>query len=154
MKILMVCLGNICRSPLAQGILEAKIKKYNLPWEVDSAGTSGWHDGEKPDVRALAIAKKYKTPIDNQISRKITSQDFAYFDLICVMDASNYREVRLMAEQSGLHPKIELILNLAYPHENRQVPDPYYDGKFEEVYHILDQAMEIYIQTIIPQVEI
>lgn len=153
MKILMVCLGNICRSPLAQGILEAKIKKFNLPWEVDSAGTSGWHDGEKPDARARAVAKKYNTPIDNQISRKITTRDFSYFDLICVMDASNYREVNSMAKESGLNPKIEFLLNLAYPHENRQVPDPYYDGKFEEVYNILDQAIEIYIKSMSPEVE-
>lgn len=81
-KILMVCLGNICRSPLAHGILESKIKKYNLDWIVDSAGTSGWHDGEPPDLRAIKVAKSYGISIDRQISRKITKQDFETYDQI------------------------------------------------------------------------
>ena len=143
MKILMVCLGNICRSPLAQGILEEKIKKYNLPWHVDSAGTSGWHDGESPDARARAVARKKGIFIDSQISRKITESDFTTFDLICAMDAQNYTELKQMSSRVNGTASIELLLNLAYPGRNAQVPDPYYDGKFEEVYDLLDEALEI-----------
>jgi len=142
MKILMVCLGNICRSPLAQGILEEKIKKYNLPWLVDSAGTSGWHDGDSPDARARAVARKKGITIDRQISRKITDADFNAFDLICAMDAQNYTELKRMSEKIKGSARIELLLNLAYPGKNAQVPDPYYDGKFEEVYDLLDEALE------------
>jgi protein-tyrosine phosphatase len=78
MKILMVCLGNICRSPLAQGILESKVKDFNPKWEIDSAGTGGWHAGEKPDTRSIQIAKKYQIDITSQRARKIRSIDFEY----------------------------------------------------------------------------
>ncbi|MFZ1704104.1 MAG: low molecular weight protein-tyrosine-phosphatase [Saprospiraceae bacterium] len=145
MKILMVCLGNICRSPLAQGILESKIKKYNLNWEVDSAGTSGWHNGEKPDARARAIAKKRGISIENQISRKLEPKDFIHFDLICAMDAQNFNEIKRMAPDTRQGPKIELLMNFAYPFQNQQVPDPYYDGKFEEVYDLLDTVLEKFV---------
>ncbi|MEY3421046.1 MAG: hypothetical protein RIR48_1335, partial [Bacteroidota bacterium] len=86
MKILMVCLGNICRSPIAQGILEKKISEKNLDWYVDSAGTSGWHDGEPPDARAISAAHRQGTDISTQVSRKITPHDIRHFDLILAMD--------------------------------------------------------------------
>lgn len=142
----MVCLGNICRSPMAQGIMEAKIKKYQLPWKVDSAGTSDWHEGEHPDDRAIAVAQKKGTPIDEQYARQINIKDFKRFDLICTMDASNYQDVMKLSKESKKIPKIELLLNLAFPNQNRQIPDPYFDGKFEEVYNIMDEALEIFIQ--------
>jgi protein-tyrosine phosphatase len=147
MKILMVCLGNICRSPLAQGIMEAKISKYNLDWSVDSAGTSGWHDGEQPDARAIKTARKHGVRIDNQISRKIDIRDFEEFDFICTMDASNYNNVRQLTDNPDHQNKVALLLNLAYPGKNLQVPDPYYDGRFEEVYQILDEALEIFVKS-------
>lgn len=147
MKILMVCLGNICRSPLAQGIMEAKISKYNLDWSVDSAGTSGWHDGEQPDARAIKTARKHGVRIDNQVSRKIDIRDFEKFDLICTMDASNYNNVRQLTVNPDQQNKVALLLNLAYPEKNLQVPDPYYDGRFEEVYQILDEALEIFVKS-------
>jgi protein-tyrosine phosphatase len=146
MKILMVCLGNICRSPLAQGILEDKIKKYNLDWIVDSAGTSGWHDGEQPDNRAISTARNHGVFIDKQKSRKIEIKDLEEFDLICTMDSSNYNHVRQLSNNSLHQNKVELLLNLAYPGKNLQVPDPYFDGRFEEVYKILDDALEIFIK--------
>jgi len=141
----MVCLGNICRSPLAQGILEAKIKKYNLDWKVDSAGTSGWHDGEHPDARAIRTATKHGVVIGSQISRKFDIRDFEEFDLICAMDASNYNDIKKLTTNSAQQEKIELLLNLAYPGKNLQVPDPYFDDRFEEVYKILDEAIEIFV---------
>ncbi len=141
----MVCLGNICRSPLAQGVMEQKIKKYNLTWEVDSAGTSGYHDGEKPDARAIKVAKDKGLSIEKQISRKITKEDLYYYNLICVMDAQNYNEVKRFSQLHQTEANIELLLNLVYPGQNRQVPDPYYDGKFEEVYNMLDIALEKFV---------
>src|SRR5690606_17287541 len=111
MRILMVCLGNICRSPMAQGILESKIRKFHLPWKVDSAGTSDWHEGEHPDDRAIAVAQSKGTPIDQQYARQINLKDFKRFDLICTMDASNYQDVQRLSKESKRVPRIELLLN-------------------------------------------
>lgn len=93
MKILMVCLGNICRSPIAHGIMEAKVKSKGLDWQVDSVGTSGWHDGEQPDRRAISTAKKHGIDISHQRSRRITRQDIQAFDVILTMDMQNYKDV-------------------------------------------------------------
>lgn len=147
MKILMVCLGNICRSPLAQGILEHKIKEKKLNWEVDSAGTSGWHSGEKPDNRSIAIAYKYGINISNQRSRKLNGYDLENFDLIFAMDTSNYNDILKLAQSKSEIEKIKIILNESFPNENRIVPDPYYDNNgFEEVYQLLDQACDKIIE--------
>lgn len=145
MKILMVCLGNICRSPLAQGIMEQKIKKYELNNTfVDSAGTADYHIGEKPDPRAVNIAQKYGIDITKQRGRKFTSSDFKKFDKIYVMDNSNLSDVSALAENDNDLAKVDLLLNSIFPDENRAVPDPYYGGKsgFENVYQLLDAACE------------
>ena len=126
----MVCLGNICRSPMAEAILEQKLKKKRLSWLVDSAGTSGWHDGEKG------------LNISNQRSRKIKSQDLDYFDLILAMDSSNYQDILKLCQNDMQRSKVKLILNYKYPNRNMAVPDPYYDDKFDEVYDLLDEAMD------------
>jgi protein-tyrosine phosphatase len=97
MKILMVCLGNICRSPLAQGILEHKLKERNLDWKVDSAGTGGWHSGEKPDKRSISIAKKYGIDISKQQARKLNGYDLENFDILYAMDASNLQDIKKLA---------------------------------------------------------
>ncbi|MDO8993087.1 MAG: low molecular weight protein-tyrosine-phosphatase, partial [Daejeonella sp.] len=89
MKILMVCLGNICRSPLAHGILEHLVRQKGLNWEIDSAGTGGWHVGQQPDSRSIAIAKKYGLDISGQSCRKFDTSDFERFDQILVMDYNN-----------------------------------------------------------------
>lgn len=141
MKILMVCLGNICRSPIAQGIMEAKIKAGGLDWEVDSAGTSGWHDGEQPDSRAIKTCRHYGIDISTQVSRKITPTDIHNFDLILVMDSSNYQDVIRLCQTDNQKSKVQLALNFSYPNKNMAVPDPYYNDRFEEVYHLLDEAM-------------
>ncbi|MCO6463540.1 MAG: low molecular weight phosphotyrosine protein phosphatase [Saprospiraceae bacterium] len=143
MKILTVCLGNICRSPIAQGILEAKIKEHGLgDWEVDSAGTSGWHSGEHPDKRAIQVCKKNGIDISRQVSRKITSEDLDYYDLILVMDTSNYRDVLALCNNKEQVKKIHLAMNYVFPDRNVAVPDPYYDNRFDEVFSMLDDAME------------
>ncbi len=143
MKILMVCLGNICRSPLAEGILKHKIKEKGLDWEIDSAGTGAWHIGEKPDTRSIEVAQKHGLDISDQRARKFTVKDFDNFDLIYVMDTSNYRDVIRQAEDRDEEDKVEMILNEVYPGMNRVVPDPYYKrAGFEEVYELLDKACD------------
>lgn len=141
MKFLMVCLGNICRSPLAEGILRDKIKKEALNWEVDSAGTSGYHDGELPDKRSIAIAKEHGLDITDQRSRKLTKQDLDNFDIIYVMDSSNYNDVMNLCETTTQKSKVRLIMNMVMPERNVAVPDPYWeDSGFKKVYLMLDEA--------------
>lgn len=147
MKILMVCLGNICRSPLAQGILEDKIKKHGLNWQVDSAGTGGWHSGELPDRRSIQVAKKYSIDLSIQRARKLNGYDLENFDLIFAMDKSNLQDIQKLAQNQEELKKIKLILNESHPNENLIVPDPYYnDNGFEEVYQLLDEACNSIIQ--------
>ena len=146
MKILMVCLGNICRSPLAEGILQHKINALGLDWEVDSAGTGAYHVGEKPDSRSITTAKRHGIDISEQRARQFTIADFANFDLILVMDASNYHNVLRLSENDRDKEKVELIMNFATPGRNAQVPDPYYDDNgFELVYEMLEKACEALI---------
>lgn len=146
MKILMVCLGNICRSPLAEGILKDKIRKEKLDWEVDSAGTSGWHSGEKPDGRSIDIAAKNNIDITDQTSRKVRSVDYEIFDLIYAMDIQNYNDLISLATEEEKH-KIKLILNENHPDKNKNVPDPYWDDNgFEKVFTMLDEACEVIIE--------
>ena len=147
MKILMVCLGNICRSPLAQGILEDKIKKHGFNWQVDSAGTGGWHSGELPDRRSIQVAKKYGIDLSSQRARKLNGYDLENFDLIFAMDKSNLQDIQKLAQNQEELKKIKLILNESHPNENLIVPDPYYnDNGFEEVYQLLDEACTTIIQ--------
>lgn len=141
MKVLMVCLGNICRSPLAQGILEYKAQQQGLDWEIDSAGTGAWHVGELPDSRSIDVANKHGINIQNQRARKFTPKDFEEFDKIYVMDTSNYRDVIRQADCQEDEDKVEMILNEVFPGMNRVVPDPYYKrGGFDEVYDLLEKA--------------
>ena len=138
----MVCLGNICRSPLAEGIMSDKITQLKLLWTVDSAGTSGWHNGEKPDQRAIEVAKSHGINIANQTSRMLSTQDLDEFDLILAMDSSNYQNILRLVTNKLQEEKIKLILNYVYPNENRAVPDPYYDNSFEKVFQLLDLATD------------
>lgn len=142
-KILMVCLGNICRSPLAEGILKSKLSSESFI--VDSAGTAGYHVGELPDGRSIEVARKYGIDITNQRSRKFTKADFDKFDMIFAMDQNNYADIVALSENEEQHEKVKMILNELYPDENRSVPDPYYGGDqgFENVYKMLDEACEI-----------
>ncbi len=138
----MVCLGNICRSPLAEGILKAKVDSNEVL--VDSAGTGGWHVGERPDPRSIAIANQYGLDITDQRGKKFSAYDFELYDLIFVMDNSNYRDVVRLASNYSEKQKVQLILDEIFPGENVDVPDPYYGGDqgFESVFQMLDQACE------------
>ena len=146
MKILMVCLGNICRSPLAEGVMQYLIDEHNLNWHVDSAGTSGWHNGELPDKRSIEVANNHGIDITNQRSRKITKQDLESFDLVVAMDASNYNNILMLATNDEERSKVKMLLNYSVPRQNRQVPDPYYDGGFEKVYSMIYDACESILQ--------
>lgn len=143
MKILMVCLGNICRSPLAEGIMKEKVRAHSLDWHIDSAGTGFWHSGEKPDHRSIKVARKYGIDITGQRARQIRPSDLDEFDLICAMDAQNYQDILRLASHPAQREKVHLIMNFAHPGENRSVPDPYYEDEgFEEVYRMLEKACE------------
>ncbi len=144
MKILMVCLGNICRSPLAEGIMKKKLKNYNIDAVVDSAGTAAYHAGESPDPRSVDVARKNGIDITEQRARKVRLEDFEYFDRIYAMDESNYFDLISLAQQNGNKDKVKMILNTIYPDQNISVPDPYYGGKdgFDKVFEMLDHACE------------
>ena len=142
MNVLAVCLGNICRSPLAEGILAAKANSALLEWHVDSAGTSGWHEGEKADKRSREIAKERGLDIDYQRSRKFVGEDFDNFDLILVMDSSNYNDVLKLARNDEDRDKVKILLNYSFAGQNRAVPDPYYEGGFGHVYDLIEAACE------------
>lgn len=139
----MVCLGNICRSPLAEGILRSKV--FGFKTQIDSAGTGAYHSGEKPDRRSISIAKKNNIDITNQSARKFLVEDFDKFDFIYVMDGSNYDNVIALARNEADTAKVKLILNEVFPNENLDVPDPYYGGSFgfKNVYNMLDEACEV-----------
>lgn len=145
MKILMVCLGNICRSPLAEGILKAKLKEENLNWEVDSAGTSSWHINSMPDNRSIAIARQHGIDITDQRARQFQASDLEDFDLILAMDADNYNAILAQASEEQVS-KVKMILNYSYPNENRRIPDPYYNDGFGQVYQLLDTACDRIIE--------
>jgi len=142
-RVLMVCLGNICRSPVAQGCMEVELVKRfgpNHGWTVDSAGTSGFHRGEQPDVRSQASARRHGIDISSQCSRPLEMADFERFDHLFVMDQSNMRNV-LEMNASG-PAEVALVLDASFAGESREVPDPYYGGEqgFELVVQLLQQA--------------
>lgn len=145
MKILMVCLGNICRSPMAEGIMQAKIEKYKLDVEVDSAGFEPYHSGDAPDFRATRIMKQHGIDISGQRSRLFRAADFDVFDRIYVMDSGNFNDVKSMSENVNQMQKVDYILNISHKGSNKPVPDPYYGGEqgFEKTYQLLDSAIEL-----------
>ncbi|NER15660.1 low molecular weight protein-tyrosine-phosphatase [Spongiivirga citrea] len=139
-KVLMVCLGNICRSPLAEGILQSKVDPAKV--FVDSAGTGGYHVGHLPDQRSIDVALKNGLDITHQRCRKFNIDDFDAFTYIYVMDQSNYDNIIKLARNEGDIKKVQLILNESFPGKNKEVPDPYYGGVngFDHVYNLLDNA--------------
>jgi len=146
MKILMVCLGNICRSPLAEGIMKQKAAENGLEWTVDSAGTGAWHAGELPDRRSIATARKKGVDISDQRARQFQIADFERFDKIFVMDTQNMSDVLRLASSEAQRGKVELMLDQIHPGLRRSVPDPYYDDNgFEEVFDMLDQACSAFV---------
>jgi protein-tyrosine phosphatase len=133
MKILMVCLGNICRSPLAEGIMQHLSDEAGLNWQIDSAGTGNWHVGEGPDRRSVRTARNHGIDISKQVCRQFRKKDFDDFDRILVMDKFNLRDVLALAPSEQAAGKVKLLLN------NREVPDPYYnDDQFEQVFEMIE----------------
>ena len=131
----MVCMGNICRSPLAHGIMDHLVKELGLNWDIDSAGTGNWHVGELPDSRAIAVAKKYGIDISSQCCRQFHVEDFDKYDSIYVMDYNNLNDVIGLAKKAEDRKKVKLLLGEAI------VPDPYYDDtKFESVFKMIEQG--------------
>lgn len=146
MKILMVCLGNICRSPLAEGIMKEKVKAQQLDWEVDSAGTGAWHVGELPDPRSIKVGEQNNIDITAQRARQFQASDFNEFDLILAMDSSNYQNIIRLAVGPEQENKVKLIMNFSNPGMNINVPDPYYGANgFDQVYNMLDESCEAII---------
>lgn len=146
----MVCLGNICRSPLAQAILEQKAKEHGIELEVDSAGTANYHVGEKADIRSIEKAQEYGIDINHYRGRQINTSDFDEFDLIFAMDTSNYNNILALTNDREKQQRVKLILNESHPGSNQSVPDPYYGGEegFENVYQMLDEACDVLIEKI------
>ena len=152
-SILMVCLGNICRSPLAEGLLRSKLDFTKF--KVDSAGTYGGHAGSTPDKRSMSVALKNGLDISLQRSRKFTIADFDQFDTIYAMDNSNYRDLMSLATTAAHESKIKKILDEAFPGEELDVPDPYHGGQqgFEHVYKMLDRATSVIAKKLGQQID-
>ena len=148
MKILMVCLGNICRSPLAEGILVHKTKQLDIT--VDSAGTAAYHVGKLPDKRSIEIADKYNINLRNQRARQVSRSDFDKFDIIYAMDTNNLAHLISLSATKKERQKIRLILNEINPNACESVPDPYYGGEngFQNVYNMLNEACDKIMQNL------
>ena len=133
----MVCLGNICRSPLAEGIMQHLADVHGLDWQVDSAGTGSWHVGDGPDRRSVRAARNHGIDISKQICRQFRRSDFSQFDHIFVMDKYNLSDVLAMAPNEEAATKVKLLLGTG------EVPDPYYDdNQFEPVFELIKQGCE------------
>ena len=147
----MVCLGNICRSPLAEGILSQKAMENGLNWEIDSAGTAAYHVGSLPDERSIEVANSYGIDLTDQRAREFKANDFREFDIIYAMDTENYNNILNLAKNEAEEQKVKLILNEIEPNSNSSVPDPYYGGDegFENVYKMLDEACEKIVNKLI-----
>jgi protein-tyrosine phosphatase len=149
MKILMVCLGNICRSPMAEGVLRHRAHAAGKKYTIDSAGTSSYHIGENTDLRAVKKMEKYGIDISDLKARQFHPKDFEEFDLILAMDENNYKDIIRQASAEEQKQKVKLILDYAFPGQRMSVPDPYYGGDsgFENVYSMLNRACEKIIET-------
>jgi protein-tyrosine phosphatase len=148
MTILMVCLGNICRSPLAEGILKEKCKKAGLNWKVESAGTNGLHTGEPPHPLSQKVAKMNGIDISGQHSRMLVNEDFGRFDKIYAMAADVMEEMELIGKQSFELANVDLLLNECFPGENKDVPDPWFGEEegYHKVYNMIELACEAIIK--------
>jgi protein-tyrosine phosphatase len=148
MKILMVCLGNICRSPLAEGILQDKASSAGLDWYIDSAGTNGYHVGEAPHPLSQKVALIHGIDISKQRARRFVADDFDRFDKIYAMAEDVLSDIRRIAKNKFNESKVELLLNELYPGKDMDVPDPWYGAEpgYHEVYSLIDKACEVIVE--------
>jgi protein-tyrosine phosphatase len=144
MKILMVCLGNICRSPLAEGILQNKAWNAGLKWSVESAGTNGYHEGEPPHYLSIKVAKKNGIDISKQRSRRFAAADFDVYDKIYAMAQDVVDDMKRIAKNKFDANKVDLLMNEVHPHTDLDVPDPWSgpESEYEEVFDMIDKACE------------
>ena len=148
MNILMVCLGNICRSPLAEGILQQKAREAGLPWRIDSAGTNGYHVGEAPHRLSQKVALLNGIDISRQRARQFTTADLQQFDKIYAMAGDVVDEMKWIAGNKYNGEKVDLLLNELYPGRNKDVPDPWYGTEpgYHDVYALIDKACDKIIE--------
>ena len=148
MKILMVCLGNICRSPLAEGILQAKAAAAGLNWQIDSAGTNGYHVGESPHPLSQKVAKINGIDISRQRARRFRAADFEEFDLIYAMAEDVIDEMKSIARHRFDSAKVDLLMNVLHPGKNLDVPDSWYGTEpgYHEVFAMISQACDKLIE--------
>ncbi|MFZ4059103.1 MAG: low molecular weight protein-tyrosine-phosphatase [Ferruginibacter sp.] len=153
MKILMVCLGNICRSPLAEGILADKAKKAGLHWTVDSAGTNGYHTGEAPHHLSQKVAKLNGIDISSQISRKFVVDDFNKYDKIYAMAKDVIHDIKKISKHTFDEQKVEVLMNALHPAKNEDVPDPWYGSEkgYHEVFTLINKACDAIIEPYLNQ---
>lgn len=147
MRILMVCLGNICRSPIAEGVLQHKVQQSGLHWEVDSAGTESYHIGSAPHIHSQEICSRHGLDISQQIAAKFKKEDFKNYDKIYALASDVYNEIKRIGGADADMGKVELLLNELNPGQNQSVTDPYYGGAdgYADVYDIIEQACEAII---------
>ncbi len=148
MKILMVCLGNICRSPLAEGILQDKVFKAGLTWSIESSGTNSYHTGEPPHPLSQKIAKLNGIDISQQRARRFAATDFEEYDKIYALAEDVMEEMNRIAGKKFDASKAELLMNELHPGENRDVPDPYYGAEagYHEVYKMIDEVCDSIVE--------
>lgn len=149
-RILMVCLGNICRSPMAEGVLRHEAQARGIDLFIDSAGTSNWHVGQGPDARATANLREKGIDISRLQARQFVKSDFEQFDLILTMDDSNLSNVSALAESAADMALVKPMLDFGYPGEGKEVPDPYFGGDdgFEEVYRLLQTSCKALLDSL------
>jgi protein-tyrosine phosphatase len=147
-SILFVCLGNICRSPLAKGIAENRFKIAGIDIDVDSAGFESFHIGDPADPRALSIAAENEIDLSTHRAKLFKSADFDLYDHIYVMDLHNYRDVMYFARNENDRKKVDYLMNLLHPGKNQTVPDPYYGDydSFEKVFKLISQAIDVIVR--------
>ncbi len=151
LRVLFVCLGNICRSPMAEGILRDRVQRLGLHWEVDSAGTSDLRIGQPPDPRAIEEAARHGIDISGKISRLFEPVDFDRFDLIIALDRSVEQTLREMAGDEPMYQdKIHLLTEYSTQYRNQDVPDPFVQGGFDVVYEMLDESIDGLIEAFEP----
>ena len=156
MKVLMVCLGNICRSPLAEGILREKARQAGLHWEIDSAGTNGYHTGEAPHHLSQKVARLNGLDISTQRARRFTADDFQHFDKIYAMASDVVDDMRRIAGKKFDPVKVDLLMNEVHPGKDQDVPDPWYGPEpgYHEVYKMISTAADKIIAKYGPPIKI